>query len=629
MYIKRFIFVISVLAFSLMGCKAKENESDMNNTPYDYCGNNFIDENSEICDGTDTGGVLCTDIYGFVGGVLGCNDNCKAFDTSGCIPVLTADSALFNHYFISTVHITMNQLAIDSIYAESDRYVHADVTFTMDGTEIAFLDSGLRLKGRYGSFRQLDGKSAFLLNLDKFVDGQRLFGLEKLALNNMVQDPSMIHEQLGYKLFRAMNVPAPRTGYAKVYVNDTLYGLYTVVESTDNNPFLDQWFGDNDGNLYEGEYGGDLFDGLVTSFDQDKGDDVGFSDIQELTDLLDSITNPDDFMEVISQAVDMNSYLRFAATEIFLGHWDGYAWTRNNYFIYRRPSDSRWVWIPWGIDQIFQDYLYSWGGNGRMQQMCMNSIPCRTALGTAYTQLIQTINNINLISDIDALENLISDAADEDPRKEYSIFDMHNAVQGVRDFLASRPSDIESHFDCMDPSNTDEDGDGVFGCGIDCNDNDDTIYPGAEELCNGRDDNCDGLIDNNPACPYCFEQPAPDGGSLLFCFVYATYEEAEDDCLSQSGHLVSIHNQEMQNAVVNGAFAISSDSNWWIGTDDITNEGTFTWTDGTPMDFSSWAPGEPNNYDGNEDCGHIAPWAGGQWNDIPCSLYMYYICHTP
>ena len=54
----------------------------------------------------------------------------------------------------------------------------------------------------------------------------------------------------------------------------------------------------------------------------------------------------------------------------------------------------------------------------------------------------------------------------------------------------------------------DADGDGYFaqtGCGtpLDCNDNDPNTFPGANEVCDGADNNCDGTVDEGNVCINC------------------------------------------------------------------------------------------------------------------------------
>ena len=61
----------------------------------------------------------------------------------------------------------------------------------------------------------------------------------------------------------------------------------------------------------------------------------------------------------------------------------------------------------------------------------------------------------------------------------------------------------------------------------------------------------------------------------------------------------------------------------WIGGNDIDEEGTWKWTDGSPFEFTFWRSGEPNNHNHNEDCMmHGFP---GKWNDGPCTGWTKYI----
>ncbi|KAI8511499.1 hypothetical protein Bbelb_105990 [Branchiostoma belcheri] len=61
---------------------------------------------------------------------------------------------------------------------------------------------------------------------------------------------------------------------------------------------------------------------------------------------------------------------------------------------------------------------------------------------------------------------------------------------------------------------------------------------------------------------------------------------------------------------------------YWIGLHDTGAEGIFIWVDGTPLTYTSWNYGEPNN-NGEEDCVQLS---GYNWNDASCFGTAQYIC---
>jgi uncharacterized protein YegL len=62
----------------------------------------------------------------------------------------------------------------------------------------------------------------------------------------------------------------------------------------------------------------------------------------------------------------------------------------------------------------------------------------------------------------------------------------------------------------------------------------------------------------------------------------------------------------------------------WLGLTDRGTEGTFVWSDGTPLDATFWHKGEPNDWGSGEDCTHN--YKSGLWNDISCSGKRKYVC---
>ena len=102
-----------------------------------------------------------------------------------------------------------------------------------------------------------------------------------------------------------------------------------------------------------------------------------------------------------------------------------------------------------------------------------------------------------------------------------------------------------------------------------------------------------------------------------------SWSDANAACLAKGLQLASVHSAA-ENALLVTAAAGNS---VWIGGTDAASEGTWEWSpSGTPLMYTKWDPGEPNNM-GNEDCVEVH--ANGGWNDISCALHRKYVCETP
>ncbi|CAH1248690.1 CSMD2 [Branchiostoma lanceolatum] len=102
-----------------------------------------------------------------------------------------------------------------------------------------------------------------------------------------------------------------------------------------------------------------------------------------------------------------------------------------------------------------------------------------------------------------------------------------------------------------------------------------------------------------------------------------TFAEAEMKCAEQGGIHVTIRDQHTQDFLVQ--LLSVSNKDVWIGLTDRDVEGQFIWTDGTPLVYSNWAPGEPNG-DDTKNCVHLWPLANFRWDDESCARSNYYIC---
>ena len=224
-------------------------------------------------------------------------------------------------------------------------YTYVEASVTIDG--VVFPRVGIRKKGFLGSLSETRPSLKIKLNyIDKDAELDRQ---THLTLNNNQQDTAQVSQFMGYALFNAIGLPAPRCAYAKVTVNGMNLGIYSHVESI-RKPFLKRVFGNDDGPLYEGTVV-DFYEGWENSFEHKRGDDAqGRTKIQRLIDVL-AIKETTE--EAIGELVDLDAFYRFWATESLLGFWDGYAGNNNNFFVYLHPDTDKFHFVPWGADSLF------------------------------------------------------------------------------------------------------------------------------------------------------------------------------------------------------------------------------------------------------------------------------------
>jgi len=218
---------------------------------------------------------------------------------------------------------------------------------TVDGETVD--EVGFRKKGFIGSMSWT--RPSLKVDSDRFVMGQELSdGAEHFTLNNNNQDPSRLHSCLSYAVFRKAGVPAPLCSFATVEINGSDLGVYSNVEPI-KNKFLRDNFGTDDGDLFEGTVS-DFNDEWIVTFEV-KTDGSTLGPLEELSDILEG--SDDALIPKLESALDLDGFITEWAVETLIGHWDGYAGNRNNFYVYHDSADGLLKFIPWGADSAFED----------------------------------------------------------------------------------------------------------------------------------------------------------------------------------------------------------------------------------------------------------------------------------
>jgi len=127
--------------------------------------------------------------------------------------------------------------------------------------------------------------------------------------------------------------------------------------------------------------------------------------------------------------------------------------------------------------------------------------------------------------------------------------------------------------------------------------------------------------DPTPTCGAAGEFLAAGGATCyLRSAQNAAWADALASCQAWGGELVVIDSRE-EDAFLSEHLDVS----FWIGASDRMQEGRMLWNGGTPLVFSNWAAGQPDDYGGREDCA-VKTMPAGSWNDLPCRNLNAFVC---
>lgn len=255
---------------------------------------------------------------------------------------------IFARPTLLTVRLTLSADAQESLRKTPRQWVQAGAT--INGRD--YLQVGLHLKSST-SFLPLDQKPSFTLGFNHFVSGQRFCGLRKVHLNNSVQDPTYLCEDLAGELFRRAGVPCARVVWAQTWLNDRPLGLHVLKEGF-TREFLALFFAHTDGNLYDGGLHHDIFENLTLESGQGPQD---CADLKALYAATQEANLPVRW-QLVRKLVDLERFISMMAMESLSCHIDGYSLMQNNYRIYFEPPIGRAVFIAHGMDRMFEQPDY-------------------------------------------------------------------------------------------------------------------------------------------------------------------------------------------------------------------------------------------------------------------------------
>ena len=273
------------------------------------------------------------------------------------------------------INLPASELAKIDADPAAEQYVEASLTF--EGETVSPV--GIRYKGSIGAFVDcLSGldwanpsgyktctKLSMKIKLNWLDSDFKFYKLKKLQFHSQNNDPSQMHDRLGYWLYRQMGVSAPRSVHARVLINGEYVGLFALTEQIDGR-FTRYNYDDGEGNLYkeiwplnsngQAHSAATYRNHLKTNEEDNPSVELIQSFAQEV-----AAAESDNLQNVIANRMDIDEIISYAAVDRTIRNDDGaFHWycggggcAPHNFYWYEEPNEGKLHLIPWDLDHAF------------------------------------------------------------------------------------------------------------------------------------------------------------------------------------------------------------------------------------------------------------------------------------
>ena len=365
----------------------------------------------------------------------------ELFDPDEIIDIkITMDSEDWDFIRNQKTEISFDEDCLDQPFERP--YEYRQATVIINGYKIN--NAGVRKKGFLSS---LDNERPSLkIKLDEYVEGQEIFSLERLTLNNNKSADIFLSQCLSYYIFEKAGVVSPRCNFANVTVNGKDLGLYTHLDSIKKR-FIRLYFKDDEGRLFEGTWS-DFKDGWENTFEiKTNKENNDMSDISELTEAL--LLPDDELEEKLLKIVDMEEFYKFWAVENLIDHVDGYTNAANNFYIYVDPDSGLMHFIPWGTDMTFGNTENTIFARAALSRRLMLNDQTREKFIEAMNYILENVWKEDELTDYVKLINSVceTDYAYSKPNSEKAIDFIKRRKQEIKALLDDPLNNIEGELE--------------------------------------------------------------------------------------------------------------------------------------------------------------------------------------